>query len=1079
MKKRLIQFILFLLPACLLAGFVLGYDNTVIHPKLTRAAVDVYNREAPKKISGAQKEWIVQGSIDEDMHPRYLNHFYNPETGEGLYFLGEHNSAKDWAAKQSSATGNFDAQAIMIDYENGNYQRAFTGIGHILHLIEDMSVPAHTRLDAHEEGDPFEAWARQNNPNIDAGSIDILRFDNLSRAFYQLASYSHFNFFSKDTMFYVQDREVRSEKIEGKNGVYNVYCKDNNDVEFVCARKILTPNLVLYEIKGDEDFKIHQDYWRMLHPKAVGVAGGVIDLFMKEFEKIDEKKRAEKENKAEVLIKEVLYGSRMALRGAKSVFGYLVNETGDAVVEGKRLHDEFGAEGDRLALEIIKNSPRTIGEKSFSAIGDVKEGIESIKVLGESIAMTNKEEDANNDFSVILNEAQRSEESRDNQDNDEILRSAQNDIGIKYVIDGDTFVLDTGERIRLIGVDTPELNGAGKDDDECLAEWAQIRMKELLGAGKLNLVLDPGMDKDKYGRSLRYVYADNLFINEQLALEGRAKIFFGEPYFENCPVAEDMERKNIIIEAGKAAQGAKRGIYSSFCAKQEKVSDTKSQEGVFISYGGGAQKKEEQIVAPIINQSAATSTLQATSISSNSSATSTPYTASSTNPTQAASTPSAASSTEVAASTPATGTSTPGMASTTPQIGTSTPEVATTTIAAATGTQDQATSTPELPKEIDHLVISEVSAHGAQGKTDEFIEFYNPTDSIIHIKGYKLQNSAPESETWKTRIEFKHPRVVIYPHDYYLMASSLFREDVIPDFMKNGYFGLSDEGGNIRIIDDNGAVVDLLAYGSGEYGEGEAVISDFENMYSLERGGYDTNNNKDDFSIQVNPSPQSQLSNHFKYEWMLNEESGDTAKDNISGNDIILDNPLWNDNRIADYGEFMEKVYLDHSLGMNEGGHIEIPLDISTKYGFSLSFWYFTASSSTGQISFMLKNEEDDVRGGIDIYKNGFNMVAGDNNFSLEYGKHKTMFGEWNFCMIVYDREFKRISVYFPVQYKLEAKEGVFIKDLPDTQFSKLIINADNIDFSLNRLRIFDMPIISDEMYNIYFRDQGRYYLTN
>src|SRR3989339_793 len=983
MKKRLIQFILFLLPACLLAGFVLGYDNTVIHPKLTRAAVDVYNREAPKKISGAQKEWIVQGSIDEDMHPRYLNHFYNPETGEGLYFLGEHNSAKDWAAKQSSATGNFDAQAIMIDYENGNYQRAFTGIGHILHLIEDMSVPAHTRLDAHEEGDPFEAWARQNNPNIDAGSIDILRFDNLSRAFYQLASYSHFNFFSKDTMFYVQDREVRSEKIEGKNGVYNVYCKDNNDVEFVCARKILTPNLVLYEIKGDED------------------------------------------------------------------------------------------------LKIIKNSPRTIGEKSFSAIGDVKEGIESIKVLGESIAMTNKEEDANNDFSVILNEAQRSEESRDNQDNDEILRSAQNDIGIKYVIDGDTFVLDTGERIRLIGVDTPELNGAGKDDDECLAEWAQIRMKELLGAGKLNLVLDPGMDKDKYGRSLRYVYADNLFINEQLALEGLAEIFFCEPYFENCPVAEDMERKNIIIEAGKAAQGAKRGIYSSFCAKQEKVSDTKSQEGVFISYGGGAPKKEEQIVAPIINQSAATSTLQATSISSNSSATSTPYTASSTNPTQAASTPSAASSTEVAASTPATGTSTPGMASTTPQIGTSTPEVATTTIAAATGTQDQATSTPELPKEIDHLVISEVSAHGAQGKTDEFIEFYNPTDSIIHIKGYKLQNSAPESETWKTRIEFKHRRVVIYPHDYYLMASSLFREDVIPDFMKNGYFGLSDEGGNIRIIDDNGAVVDLLAYGSGEYGEGEAVISDFENMYSLERGGYDTNNNKDDFSIQVNPSPQSQLSNHFKYEWMLNEESGDTAKDNISGNDIILDNPLWNDNRIADYGEFMEKVYLDHSLGMNEGGHIEIPLDISTKYGFSLSFWYFTASSSTGQISFMLKNEEDDVRGGIDIYKNGFNMVAGDNNFSLEYGKHKTMFGEWNFCMIVYDREFKRISVYFPVQYKLEAKEGVFIKDLPDTQFSKLIINADNIDFSLNRLRIFDMPIISDEMYNIYFRDQGRYYLTN
>lgn len=1083
MKKRLVQFIIFLVPAAMLAGFVFGYDCAVIHPKLTRAAADVYNQETKaRKITEKEKNWIVQGAIDEDMHPRYANHFYNPETGDGLYFLGAQASAKDWAQDQSSVTGNFDVKTILLDYENDNYERAFTGLGHILHLIEDMSVPAHTRLDAHEEGDPYEAWAYQNDPEINLGDIDILSYENLDQAFDQLASYSHFNFFSKDTMFYVKEREIRSEKLEGKNGVYIVYCQDNFQKEFACARKTITPNLILYEIKREEDLIIHQDYWRMLSPKAVGVAAGVIDMFMKKFAEIDEEKLADRQdNFLSLWGQEALYDVRLAFGELKLLLGYAVDGTGDKIAEGVGLYKEFGAEGQKLAFDTIKNSPQIIAGKSLDVMGDLREGIESIRVLGESIAMSNDEAqkgstrqggegdfmDSSSTTSPVTGVTPFSVRTN--------LEDADETVSIKYIIDGDTFVLTNEDRVRLIGIDTPELNKSGEEDDECLAEWAKIRLQQMLDSGEPVLISDPGMDKDKYGRLLRYVYADDVFINEQLAAEGLAEIFFCEPYFKNCPLAEDKERKTVIIKANEKAQAEKKGIYSSFCVSnnEETVPDKKE---VFISYGGAPQ------VVPVQNEvgeeknstetGSSTSNIASTTLIvgyQEQNGTSTPVVSTST-PQIGTSTP------IIATSTPQIGTSTPVIATSTPQTGTTTPEVATSTpdIASSTteDTNDQASSTdPGMP---DHLLISEISAHGPMGRMDEFIEFYNPTDEIQHISGYKLQNSAPESDVWKTRFNFKHPRIVIYPHDHYLMASDYFYNTIKPDIIISSYFGFNDEGGNIRLLDNNGAVVDMVAYGSGKYGEGEAAVADFENKYSLERGDYDTDNNKNDFFIQPVPNPQDQRSAHFKYEWILNEDNATSIKNNISGDEITLNDLNWKDNLIDDYIWNTQSAYLDHSLLVADDKNIEIPLDIGLEYGFTLSFWYHTASTSEGKISLMLKDEEDSVGGGVNIYHHGFYAVAGENNLYFPSGKSGFFFENWNFCVISYNRKFNRIYVVFPTKYKNEGKEGPFIKNMPDTRFSKLIIDGEGLDFSLNRIKVFDMPLITDEMYKVYFEDMGQ-----
>ena len=55
-----------------------GYDDKTTHPALADEIVDFYNLSFDNKLTNEEKEWIVQGSIDEDTPPRWINHFYDP-----------------------------------------------------------------------------------------------------------------------------------------------------------------------------------------------------------------------------------------------------------------------------------------------------------------------------------------------------------------------------------------------------------------------------------------------------------------------------------------------------------------------------------------------------------------------------------------------------------------------------------------------------------------------------------------------------------------------------------------------------------------------------------------------------------------------------------------------------------------------------------------------------------------------------------------------------------------------------------------------------------------------------------------
>lgn len=89
------------------------------------------------------------------------------------------------------------------------------------------------------------------------------------------------------------------------------------------------------------------------------------------------------------------------------------------------------------------------------------------------------------------------------------------------VIDGDTIELEDRQRVRLIGIDSTEFG------QKCNKE-AKEKLKELLEEKEITLVADK-QDKDKYGRILRYVYVDELFVNLDMVRSGNAYAIKMEP----------------------------------------------------------------------------------------------------------------------------------------------------------------------------------------------------------------------------------------------------------------------------------------------------------------------------------------------------------------------------------------------------------------------------------------------------------------------------------------------------------------------------------------------------------------------
>jgi micrococcal nuclease len=139
------------------------------------------------------------------------------------------------------------------------------------------------------------------------------------------------------------------------------------------------------------------------------------------------------------------------------------------------------------------------------------------------------------------------------------------DVLVVRAVDGDTLKLENGERVRLIGMDTPELHESAKlyrDARKSGQDAAAIQRlgkksadftKKLVEGKRVRLEFDVDK-KDKYGRLLAYVYLkDGTFVNGEIVRQGYASPYTFPP---------NVRYVDLILSLYKEARENKRGLWN-------------------------------------------------------------------------------------------------------------------------------------------------------------------------------------------------------------------------------------------------------------------------------------------------------------------------------------------------------------------------------------------------------------------------------------------------------------------------------------------------------------------------------------
>jgi micrococcal nuclease len=138
------------------------------------------------------------------------------------------------------------------------------------------------------------------------------------------------------------------------------------------------------------------------------------------------------------------------------------------------------------------------------------------------------------------------------------------DILITRAVDGDTLQLQNGERVRLIGIDTPEMHESDKLNRDAarsredkstiqkLGRRAWEFTRNLVELKRVSLEFDVEK-RDRYGRLLAYVYLkDGTFVNAEIVKEGYASLMTFPP---------NVRYADLFLKLYRQARENRRGLW--------------------------------------------------------------------------------------------------------------------------------------------------------------------------------------------------------------------------------------------------------------------------------------------------------------------------------------------------------------------------------------------------------------------------------------------------------------------------------------------------------------------------------------
>ena len=291
-------------------------------------------------------KWLKRGALNEDKPPYSLfpyltrspNHFHNPITGQGFsgfWWVGflSGMSSTQWALLPigSQDDGDYSWNDVRDYYfqalttenptaRNTYYAHTFRGLGQLMHLVQDASVPSHTRNDAHAFYN-YETWVKSHSvsgyPTINftgvitnmASLIDTNQYNGttpLAGTAIGLSEYTNANFFSEDT---IESRNFNFPKVadatlinigfaNNSTTIPRKYYKKNccgetnggagyllSTVDYLDYYRVyyfdLDSQIQDLEEIAVLDKKVYADYASLLIPRAIGYSSDLLKYFFR------------------------------------------------------------------------------------------------------------------------------------------------------------------------------------------------------------------------------------------------------------------------------------------------------------------------------------------------------------------------------------------------------------------------------------------------------------------------------------------------------------------------------------------------------------------------------------------------------------------------------------------------------------------------------------------------------------------------------------------------------------------------------------------------------------------------------